>query len=174
MSNSEFVTLRLADDGDVIIDFDPKGTAPNVPQLNFGYPIPLSKAAWWIWVISRASILLLLILIGLGLWIRLTCMETPAAKPAPSVYVILAALACAFTLSLSLVISFNAHPGNKIWHITSVSYFLFEIVSSDQQHASIHSHIFILPFVLSSNRRALLSDRSGLDFAAFNPYRSAH
>src|SRR6202158_3336449 len=67
MSNSEFVTLRLADDGDVIIDLDPKSTAPDVPELNFGYPIPLSKAAWWIWVISRASILLLLMLIGLSL-----------------------------------------------------------------------------------------------------------
>ena len=125
MSNSEFVTLRLADDGDVIIDFDPKGTAPDVPELNFGYPIPLSKAAWSIWVISRASILLLLMLVGLGLCMRLTCVKNPATKPAPRVYVILAALACAFTLSLSLSSAFNAHP-DEIWHITSVSYFLFE------------------------------------------------
>jgi len=125
MSNSEFVTLRLADDGDVIIDFDPKGTAPDVPELHFGYPIPLSKAAWWIWVISRASILLSLMLIGLGLCIRLTGVKNPATKPAPRVYVILAALACAFTLSLSLSSAFNAHP-DEIWHITSVSYFLFE------------------------------------------------
>jgi len=125
MSNSEFVTLRLADDGDVIIDLDPKGTAPDVPELNFGYPIPLSKAAWWIWVISRASILLSLMLIGLGLCIRLTGMENPATKPAPRVYLVLAALACAFTLSLSLSSAFNAHP-DEIWHITSVSYFLFE------------------------------------------------
>jgi len=125
MSNSEFVTLRLADDGDVIIDFDPKGIAPDVPELHFGYPIPLSKGAWWIWVISRASILLSLMLIGLGLCIRLTGVKNPATKPAPRVYVILAALACAFTLSLSLSSAFNAHP-DEIWHITSVSYFLFE------------------------------------------------
>jgi len=125
MSNSEFVTLRLADDGDVIVDLEPKGTAPDVPELNFGYPIPLSKAAWWIWVISRASILLFLILIGLDLCVRLTCGKNPATKPAPRVYVILAALACAFTLSLSLSSAFNAHP-DEIWHITSVSYFLFE------------------------------------------------
>ncbi len=125
MSNSEFVTLRLADDGDVIIDFDPKGTAPNVPELNFGDPIPLSKTAWWIWVISRASILLLLMLIALSLCIRLACVKNPATRPTPRVYVILAALAGAFTLSLSLSSAFNAHP-DEIWHITSVSYFLFE------------------------------------------------
>ena len=76
-------------------------------------------------MISRASILLLLMLIGSGLCIRLTCVENPATKPAPRVYVILAALACAFTLSLSLSSAFNAHP-DEIWHITSVSYFLFE------------------------------------------------
>jgi hypothetical protein len=125
MSNSEFVTLRLADDGDVIIDFNPKDTARDIPALNFGYPIPLSTAAWWIWVISRASILWLLILIGLGFWIRLMGLENPATSPAPRAYVILAAIACALTLCLSLSSAFNAHP-DEIWHITSVSYFLFE------------------------------------------------
>ncbi len=124
MSSSEFVTLRLADDGDVIIDFYPNDTARNVPELNFGYPIPLSKAAWWIWVISRAM-LCSLMLIGLGLCIRLTRLENPPTRPAPPVYVILAAVAGALALCLSLGSAFNAHP-DEIWHITSVSYFLFE------------------------------------------------
>ena len=34
-------------------------------------------------------------------------------------------VACALTLSLSFSSAFNAHP-DEIWHITSVSYFLFE------------------------------------------------
>jgi hypothetical protein len=125
MSNSEFVKLRLADDGDVIIDFDPKDSTRDVPELNFGYPIPLSRVAWCIWVISRASVLWLLMLIGLGLCIRLTGSENPATPPTPPVYVILAAIASAFTLCLALSSAFNAHP-DEIWHITSVSYFLFE------------------------------------------------
>jgi hypothetical protein len=125
MSNSEFVTLRLADDGDVIINFDPQDTARQVPELNFGYPIPLSKAAWWIWVISRASVLCLLMLIGLGLCIRLTRSENPSTKPAPRVYLILAAIAATLTLCLSLSSAFNAHP-DEIWHVSCVIYFLFE------------------------------------------------
>ena len=44
---------------------------------------------------------------------------------APALYVILAVIACVLTLSLSLSSAFNAHP-DEIWHITSVSYFLFE------------------------------------------------
>ena len=125
MSNSEFVRLTLADDGDVIIHSDPKDSTRDVPELNFAYPIPLSRAAWCIWVISRASVLWLLMLIGLGLCIRLTGSENPAIPSTPRVYVILAAIASAFTLCLALSSAFNAHP-DEIWHITSVSYFLFE------------------------------------------------
>jgi hypothetical protein len=125
MSHSEFVRLTLADDGDVIIHSDPKDSTRDVPELNFAYPIPLSRAAWCIWVISRASVLWLLMLIGLGLCIRLTGSENPAIPSTPRVYVILAAIASAFTLCLALSSAFNAHP-DEIWHITSVSYFLFE------------------------------------------------
>jgi hypothetical protein len=64
-------------------------------------------------------------LIGLGLCIRLTGSENPAIPSTPRVYVILAAIASAFTLCLALSSAFNAHP-DEIWHITSVSYFLFE------------------------------------------------
>jgi Predicted membrane protein (DUF2142) len=124
MSSSESVTLRLADDGDVIIDFGPNVTVRDVPELNFGYPIPLSKAAWWIWVISRA-LLCWLLLIGLGHFIRLTGSENPATRPALRVYAILAAIVCAFILSLALSSAFNAHP-DEVWHLTTVSYFLFE------------------------------------------------
>ena len=139
MSNSALVTLRLADDGDVIIDSDPKDTAREVSELNFDYPLPLSKAAWWIWVISRASTLCLLMLIGLGLCIRLTGSENPSTRPVPRVYVILVTIAAILTLCLSLSSAFNAHP-DEIWHATCVSYFLFEpypVVSSTLQ--SIHT-----------------------------------
>jgi len=125
MSNSKFVTLRLADDGDVIIDIISKDTDRDVPELNFGYPIPLSKVAWWTWVISRASILCFVMLSGLGLCIRLIGSQNPATRTTPRAFVILAAIASVLTLSLSLSSAFNAHP-DEIWHITSVSYFLFE------------------------------------------------
>ncbi len=125
MSDSKFVTLKLADDGEVIIDSAPGNTSRDVPELNFAYSIPLSKSAWWTWVISRASILWVLMLIGLGLCIHLTGSQYCATRAAPRPFLILAAVACALTLCLSLGSAFNAHP-DEIWHITSVSYFLFE------------------------------------------------
>jgi Predicted membrane protein (DUF2142) len=125
MSNSESVTLRPADDGDVIVDFVPKETARDVPELNFSSPIPLSKAAWWAWVISGASILCVVMLIGLGLCVRLIGSQNPATRTTPQAFVILAAIASALILCLSLSSAFNSHP-DEIWHIASVSYFLFD------------------------------------------------
>ena len=125
MTGSKFVTLRVDDGGDVIVDFVPNATAREVPELNFGYPIPVSKAVWWAWVISGASILCFAMLFALDLCIRLARSEDPATRTAPRAFVILAAIACALTLSLSLTSAFNAHP-DEIWHITTASYFLFE------------------------------------------------
>jgi len=125
MSNSEFVTLKLAEDGDVIIEVLPTETARDVPELNFGYPLPFFKTAWWRWVISGAFLLCFVLLISLRLCLRLAASKTPTTGPAPRALVILATVACVLTLCLSFSSAFNAHP-DEIWHITSVSYFLFE------------------------------------------------
>jgi hypothetical protein len=125
MSESKFVALSLADNGDVIVDVVANDTGRDVPELNFRYPIPLSKAAWWIWVISGASLLWSALLLGLSLYLTLTGSASPGIRTAPRVFVILATIASALTLSLSLSSAFNAHP-DEIWHLTSVSYFLFE------------------------------------------------
>jgi Predicted membrane protein (DUF2142) len=125
MSNSKSVTLRLADDGDVIVDLVPKQTARDVPELNFSHPIPLSKTAWWGWVISGASILCVVMLIGLELCLRLNRLQNSATRTAPRAFVILVAITSALILGLSLSSAFNSHP-DEIWHIASVSYFLFD------------------------------------------------
>ena len=125
ISASESLTFRLADDGDVIVDMGQNDTARGVPELNVSYPIPLSRIAWWTWVISGASILYLAILFGLGLCFSLPASRPPATRTVPQVFVILAAIICTLTLCLSFGSAFNAHP-DEVWHITSVSYFLFE------------------------------------------------
>ena len=124
MSGSKFVTLKLADDGEVIIELLPKANDRDVPELNFYYPISFSRSAWWTWVISGAATLWFVLLVGLGLCIRLAGFTNSAIGAAPRTFLVLAAVVCALILSLSFSSAFNAHP-DEVWHISSVSYFLF-------------------------------------------------
>jgi hypothetical protein len=125
MSNSEFVRLSLADDEEVVVHFAPTYTGGAVPQLNFTYPLPFSKAAWWAWVVSAASIFCIIALLGLDLTIRLARSLHSENRAAPRTFAVLVVIASSLILCLALGSAFNAHP-DEIWHITSVSYFLFE------------------------------------------------
>jgi hypothetical protein len=125
MSSSEFVRLSLADDGEVLVHFAPKYSGGAVPRLNLTYPIPFSRAAWWTWVVAAASIFCIIALLGLDFIIRLVRSAHSAKRSTPLTFVILAVIASALILCLALGSAFNAHP-DEIWHITAVSYFLFD------------------------------------------------
>jgi hypothetical protein len=125
MSNSEFVRLSLTGNGEVLVHFAPEYTGRAVPQLNFSYPLPFSRAAWWGWVVTAASIFCAIALLGLDFIIRLVRSAHPATRSTPLTFVVLAVIACALVLSLALSSAFNAHP-DEIWHISCVSYFLFD------------------------------------------------
>jgi len=125
MSNSEFVMLSLADDGDVVVHLAPKYTGGAVPQLNLVCPLPFSWAAWWAWVVSGASLFCIIALLGLDFSIRLARSANPANRATPRTFVVLVVIASTLILCLALGSAFNAHP-DEVWHITSVSYFLFD------------------------------------------------
>ena len=125
MSHSEFVRLSLADNGEVVVHFAPTYTGGAVPQLNFSYPLPFSRAVWWAWVVSAASIFCIIALLGLDLTVRLARSAHSENRATHRTFAVLVVIASSLILCLALGSAFNAHP-DEIWHLTSVSYFLFE------------------------------------------------